>query len=207
MGSRRVYVVDDEEPIRRSVSLMLKVSNFDTREFETGDRFLADLDGLPPGCALLDIRMPGLDGFQVLSELVRKESPHAVVVMTGHGDVRSAVAALRGGAVAFVEKPFSKADLLDVLGLAFARLEDPGAFEERVRRAADRLDSLSATERKVLEGLAGNRSNEEISRKLGIDIARTELARARLMDQLDVRSVSAALNVAHLAGQQRLRER
>jgi two-component system response regulator FixJ len=198
-------VVDDEEAIRKSASLLLKVSGFEAHQFDCGEALLACADELTPGCVLLDIRMQGVDGFEVLDELKRRRSRHTTVVMTGHGDVRSAVTALRNGAVAFIEKPFSKASLLEVVELAFARLEDPQAFSKRMRDAAGLLDCLSETERKVFEGLTSDRSNEEISTDLGLEIGNIELLRARLMDQLNVQSISAALNIAYLADQHRER--
>jgi two-component system response regulator FixJ len=199
MAGRRVYVVDDEEPIRRSASLLLRVAGFEAHPFDSGQALVDVADALMPGAILLDMRMPGLDGIEVLRALHERGSPLPAVIMTGHGDLQAAVAALDCGAIAFVEKPFSKAMLLDPLELAFLKLEDPEGFAARGLEAGARIAALDIVEQKVLARLTYGRSSAEIGAELGLDPADVELRRARIFAQLGVDGIIGALNVASAA--------
>ena len=119
-SGRMVYLVDDDEAIRRSAGFMLKTSGFTVKSFVSGVEFLKEVKDLEPGCILLDIRMPGLDGLEVQKELHSRGVPYPVVVMTGHGDVGVAVQAMKAGAVDFIEKPFEKAVMLSANAEGFA---------------------------------------------------------------------------------------
>lgn len=199
MARRRVYVVDDEEPIRRSACLLLRVAGIDALAFESGQALIDAASGLVPGAILLDMRMPGLDGIEAKRALRERGSPHVVVILTGHGDVPAAVAALASGAVAFVEKPFSKAHLLEALDLAFLKLEDAEGFAARGVEARERIGALGAVEREILDRMTRGRSSEEIGLELGLAAAEVELRRARIFEQLGADSVTGALNVAFTA--------
>ena len=199
MPKRRVYLVDDEEPIRRSASLLLKSAGFDAHAFETGTAFLDIAGALSTGTILLDIRMPNIDGLAVQEELNERNSPHSIVVMTGHGDIQSAVSALTGGAVAFIEKPFSKAHLLAVLDIAYLKLEEPAGYASYLDGARNQVDSLGKREQAVLMGLAEARSNEEIARSIDMTLSELEVARARILEQFGVEGLIPALNIAHSA--------
>ena len=199
MAKRPVYVVDDEEPIRRSASLLLKVSGFTPSAFDCGPSFLDAQAELEPGCVLLDIRMPGLDGIAVQRRLADVDSAHATVVMTGHGDVSSAVAALEAGAITFVEKPFSKAQLLPAVELAFSRIDEPGLYRARLEAARDQVAALAEREQAVLSLLVQDHSSEQIAALLQMSPAELDSSRARILDQLGVESVPAALTIAFAA--------
>lgn len=199
MARRRVYIVDDEEPIRRSASLLLKVAGLDAHAFDSGKALLAVADALLPGAILLDMRMPDLDGIEVQRALRERNAPHPVIIMTGHGDVQAAVSAFESGAVAFVEKPFSKARLLEILDVAFMKIEDPKGFAARSSEAEMRIAALGAVEQELLERLMQGRSSAEVGVELGLAAAEVEARRARLFEQLGVDSVTGALNVAFAA--------
>jgi two-component system response regulator FixJ len=115
-----VYIVDDDGDVRRSLRLMLQVSGFQARAFDGGAAFLGEAEALEPGIVLLDLRMRGVDGLEVLGELARRGIGWPVIVMTGHGEPEVAQDAIAAGAVAFVEKPFEEA-------LLFRCLEEAGA--------------------------------------------------------------------------------
>ena len=137
---RLVHVVDDEEPVRRSLTFLLRTSGFDVRVHETGTAFLKTLREAPPGCILLDIRMPEMDGLEVQRELSRRGVTLPIIVLTGHGDVPIAVAAMKAGAVEFLEKPFEKAMLLAALEIGFASQPMEGIAVDRC--VLDRLGRL-----------------------------------------------------------------
>jgi two-component system response regulator FixJ len=199
-NDRTIYLVDDEESIRRSAGFMLRTSGFQVKTYASGTEFLKEVRNLSPGCILLDVRMPGMDGLEVQKELLGRGIPFPVIVMTGHGDVSVAVQAMKAGAVDFIEKPVAKAVLLDAVRESFARIEQAHHAEERLAEAQIRLEALSGREREVLEGLAKGFPNKTIAYDLGISPRTVEIHRANLMTKLGVTSLSEALRVAFAAG-------
>jgi two-component system response regulator FixJ len=194
-----VHLVDDDEAIRRSAGFMLKTSGFRVRTYESGVDLLKQVRSLEPGCILLDIRMPGMDGLDVQQALREQGVALPVVIMTGHGDVSLAVRAMKAGAVDFIEKPFEKAGLLAALEIGRTRLEQAERSRERAGEAALRLQALTPRERDVLEGLAQGLPNKSIAYDLGISPRTVEIHRANLMTKLGVRSLSEALRIAFAA--------
>jgi two-component system response regulator FixJ len=194
-----VYVVDDEEPIRRSACLLLKVAGFAPDPFESGRVFLEAEAKLEPGCVLLDIRMPDIDGITVQRQLVERGSRHATVIVTGHGDVASAVAALDAGAVTFIEKPFSRTQLMPAVEFAFSKIENGQAYRDHLDAARKRVESLGTREREVLSMYAQDKSSEQIAATLGAPPAEIDMSRALILQQLEVDSIAAALTLAFAA--------
>jgi two-component system response regulator FixJ len=197
---RLIHIVDDEEAIRRSASFMLKTSGFAVETHESGVAFLKAVRHAEPGCILLDVRMPEMDGLEVQSELVRRGIAMPVIILTGHGDVTIAVRAMKAGAVDFIEKPFEKALLLDAIAAAFARIDDAEARNRLAADAAILIGGLTAREQEVLSGLADGLPNKTIAYDLGISPRTVEVHRANLMSKLNVRSLSDALRIAFAAG-------
>ena len=195
----RVYLVDDDPSVRRSIGFMLKTSGFEVRIYESGVELVKEAPQLEPGCILLDIRMPGMDGLEVQQALRDKGVTHPVIIMTGHGDVSLAVQAMKAGALDFIEKPFEKAVLLSALELAGDRLRHSERGRERASEAAVRLQVLTSREREVLDGLAQGLPNKTIAYDLGISPRTVEIHRANLMQKLGVRSLSEALRIAFAA--------
>ncbi|MGA9580854.1 MAG: response regulator [Allosphingosinicella sp.] len=202
MAKRTVHVVDDEEPVRRSLALMLKVSGYAVSTFDSGAALLDAAEALVPGALLLDVRMPDIDGIEVQKHLASRGVRLPVVVMTGHGDLSIAAAALQAGAVAFLEKPFAKTALIDALETAFLELEDSEAYDRRRSAAAASVHALSETDRTLLTCLSAGRSSEGIAATLGISVASVEVRRARLLAELGAESINEALSMAFAAGLQ-----
>jgi len=195
-----VYIVDDDDAIRRSAGFMLKTSGFRVRSFESGVEFLKEARSLEPGCILLDIRMPGMDGLDVQRALRDEGVSLPVVIMTGHGDVNIAVQAMKAGAVDFIEKPFEKPTLLDALEQGQSRLKDDAVSLKRAEEARVRLNVLTPRELDVLRGLTQGLPNKTIAYDLGISPRTVEIHRANLMEKLGARSLSDALRLAFAAG-------
>ena len=195
-----VHLVDDDEAIRRSAGFMLKTSGFRVQTYETGVELLKQVRSLEPGCILLDIRMPEMDGLEVQRALREAGCMLPVVIMTGHGDVSVAVQAMKAGAVDFIEKPFEKQSLLTSLEAARGRLEQASAGSSRADEARHRLNVLTPRERDVLIGLVKGLPNKTIAYDLGISPRTVEIHRANLMEKLEVRSLSEALRIAFAAG-------
>jgi two-component system response regulator FixJ len=197
---RLVHIVDDEDAIRRSASFMLRTTGFDTRTYQSGIEFLKEAKHVDPGCVLLDVRMPGMDGLEVQRELNDRGIALPVIVLTGHGDISIAVQAMKAGAVDFLEKPFEKAQLMVALEAGFAKLERREDAATTTHDAEVRIAALTAREREVLQGLARGFPNKTIAYDLGISPRTVEVHRANLMTKLEVRSLSEALRIAFAAG-------
>lgn len=197
---RQIYLVDDDDAVRRSAGFMLKTSGFAVEPFASGVEFLKCVDELAPGCILLDVRMPGMDGLEVQRVLGERGITFPVIVLTGHGDVNVAVAAMKAGALDFIEKPFEKAVLLSALEEGFAQIERSDRSKARAAEAVVRLNVLTAREHEVLEGLVRGFPNKTIAYDLGISARTVEIHRANLMTKLNVRSLSEALRIAFAAG-------
>lgn len=195
-----VHIVDDEDSVRRSASFMLRTSGFDTRTYQSGVEFLKDAKHADPGCVLLDVRMPEMDGLEVQRTMNERGISLPVIVLTGHGDISIAVQAMKAGAVDFLEKPFEKAQLLNALEVGFARLDRREGTVTSAHDAGVRIAALTAREQDVLRGLARGHPNKTIAYDLGISPRTVEVHRANLMAKLEVRSLSEALRLAFAAG-------
>ena len=200
MSKRCVYVVDDEEPIRRSLRLMLTVEGYAVTLFDSGVSLLDAIDGLVPGSLLLDLRMPGKDGLEVQQEITSRGIGLPTVVMTGHGDLSVAIAALRNGAVAFLEKPFTRVAAVEALATAFLKLEQPDVYDRQLTEAAQAVASLAEDERSVLGHLAAGRSHETIGADLSLSLDDLESLRLRILSKLSVGDIKDAIAIALAAG-------
>ena len=196
---RLVHLVDDDEAIRRSASLMLRTSGFQVKTYVSGVEFLEHA-GRAAGCVLLDVRMPGMDGLEVQQALRDRGIFLPVIVMTGHGDIGVAVEAMKAGAVDFIEKPFEKGVLVKALEAGFDRIDKAGKRSARSEEAKARLRVLTARELDVLAGLVRGHPNKTIAYDLGISPRTVEIHRANLMTKLEVASLSDALRLAFAAG-------
>lgn len=199
-NSRTVYVVDDDEAFRRSVGFALRTSGYNVEPFASGIEILKAARKLSPGCILLDIRMPDIDGLEVQRTLREQGVALPIIIMTGHGDVGVAVQAMKAGAVDFIEKPFERTVLLSAVEKGFERIENAGRAGARAAEAELRLGALTAREKDVLVGLAKGFPNKTIAFDLGISPRTVEIHRANLMTKLGVASLSEALRVAFAAG-------
>lgn len=196
---RRVYVVDDEQAVRRSASFMLKTSGFGVECWESGEDFLKVAAGLAPGCVLLDVRMAGMDGLAVQDQLKSRGIMLPVVIVTGHGDVGLAVRAMKAGAIDFIEKPFEKAVIVNAIEQAHRLVNDRAQSDAMAEQARARLNVLTPREMDVLHGLVEGRANKVIAYDLGISPRTVEIHRANLMAKLGVHSLSEALRIAFAA--------
>lgn len=198
--SRTVHLVDDDEAVRRSASMMLRTSGYIVKTYASGVELLAGAGDLAPGCILLDVRMPEMDGLEVQRALKERGVLLPVVVITGHGDVNLAVQAMKAGAVDFIEKPFEKSVLTSAIEEGFARIDQAGRRHARADEAKVKLEALTPREHDVLEGLVRGHPNKTIAYDLGISPRTVEIHRANLMGKLGVPSLSEALRIAFAAG-------
>ena len=194
-----MYVVDDDESVRDSLEVLLASSNYAVRSFESGRDFLNQAPSLAPGCAILDVRMPEVDGIALLHRLSELNVKIPVIVMTGYGDVSIAVSAMKAGAVDFVEKPIAWEQILASIQVALNHYEQPLAIERARAAIGARLQLLSQREAEVLEGIVVGLPNKAIARRLSISPRTVEVHRARVMDKMQAQSLSELVRLA-LAG-------
>lgn len=200
MSAYPIYLVDDEISVRRSIGFMLKTSRYEVYTFEDGASFLKAVKNLEAGCVLLDLRMPGIDGLDVQTELSERGIAYPVVVMTGHGDIDVAVQAMKAGAVDFIEKPFDKDVMLAAISESFDRLDRSATANTQRKEAKVRLNSLTKREYEVLEGLVKGHPNKTIGYDLGISARTVEIHRSNVMKKLAVHNLSDLLRLAFAAG-------
>ncbi|HEV7328486.1 MAG TPA: response regulator [Bosea sp. (in: a-proteobacteria)] len=198
VDARFVYVVDDDPAIRRSLERLLDAAGFRVTSFATPAAFLGVADNLAMGCVMLDLRMPKMDGFEVLARLAQLNPDLPVIVITAQGDVPTAVRTMKAGAVDFIEKPYSD----DALIAAIEAALNTGAAKGRagdIAAAALLIDSLSPREREVLEALVAGQPNKIIAFSLGLSVRTVEVHRSRMMDRLGVRQLGQAVRLSVLA--------
>lgn len=201
MSKGNVYVVDDEAAVRRSLALLLKSAGFAVRDFDSADAFLtAAGEGLPFGCLLLDVRMPGMDGLALQAALKERHLQFPIVIVTAHGDVALAVSAMKAGACDFIEKPYTAASILSAAESALQRRDETLARAEEAKEAVSRIATLSPRETEVLLGLVAGHANKVIAFDLDVSTRTVEFHHANLMEKLGVRSLSEAVRLALAAG-------
>jgi two-component system, LuxR family, response regulator FixJ len=195
-----VYVVDDDVMVRHVLSQMLSGAGFAARGFSSAQDFLDAAPWLTPGCIVADVRMPGIDGLQLLRTLTEREMPFPVVIITGHANVPMAVRAIKTGAVDFLEKPFSEEAILGSIVRAQDRLgQSPREFEAG-ETARARVAALTNRERQVLEGVVAGLPNKTVAYDLGISTRTVDYYRARVMEKMQASSLSHLVRLALAAG-------
>jgi two-component system, LuxR family, response regulator FixJ len=190
-----VYVIEDDAGMRDAVSLLLQGAGFEVRSYPSAETFLSEVDCSKPICLLTDLRLPEMDGIALFRHLVRIGTEPAVVVITGHGDIPMAVAALKEGVVDFVEKPFDPGMLLDSVCDASRRA---AANQKRKAVAADietRRSALTPRESEVLMLMMDGHLNKVIAAKLEMSVRTTEHHRARILEKMGARSLSQLIKM------------
>lgn len=200
MKTDLIHIVDDDDAVRRSLSFLLKLAGYRTETHASGNGFLKAVDASQPGCVLLDVCMPDLDGLQVQAILKERGVALPVIVLTGHGDVAMAVEAMQAGAVTFMEKPYEKARLLTSVEEACSRARKHDFQHLAEQEARLLLNALTARERDVLDGLASGLPNKSIAFDLGISPRTVEIHRANLMSKLSAHNLADVLRIAIAAG-------
>jgi two-component system response regulator FixJ len=199
-GKGHVFVVDDETVIRQSLTLLLRASGYDSRPFSSGDDFLEAAPYLPPGCAIMDIHMPGVDGLEVQDQLLDNRPDIPLIFITGMGDVPTAVRAIKNGAVDFIEKPFDDDVLLDCLAAAMKKIDAQADRHAKHAAARELVGRLTLRETQVLRELVLGNSNKMVAYKLDLSVRTVEMHRARIMRKIGARSLADAIHVAVEAG-------
>jgi RNA polymerase sigma factor (sigma-70 family) len=196
-----VYIVDDDAEVRNSLGFLVESVGHVVKAFASAQEFLEALEPDPFGCLILDVRLPGMSGLQLLEELRRRGYELPTIMLTGHPDVKIAVRALKVGAFDFLEKPLGDQPLLDLVNQAIERSRRRREESIEKNRARSLVRALSPRERDVLRLLVDGKANKEIADVLGLSTRTVEGHRGRLADKLRVGSLAEMVRLAILAGE------
>jgi two-component system response regulator FixJ len=195
-----VHIIEDDAAMRRSVAILLDAAGFAVRQYDDARSLLSDLDRVNGDCVLADIRMPAIDGLEMLKRIRAAGYPVKVVMMTGHGDIATAVRAMKLGAWDFIEKPFASEALINAVRTAFIGEASGIGPDVEIHTFLERLSQLSEREREVLQQLLLGKTNKEIGRDLAISPRTVETYRAKIMMKTLCESVPELVRVAVRAG-------
>jgi two-component system response regulator FixJ len=191
-----VHVVEDDLAMRDALLLLMRSASLPARGYASAEEYLAEHDGRQSACLLVDIRLPGINGLALQRELVSRGADPAIVMITGHGDIPLAVAALKAGAIDFVTKPFDPAALLDSVREAWQRTAETRRRAAAAAEIDARLQTLTPREASILALLTEGRPSKIIAADLGISPRTVEHHRARIMEKMRARSLSQLIRAA-----------
>ncbi len=198
--SGTVFLIDDDPGVRDSLGLLLSLKGVRTQPYANAESFIETYRSDWPGCVLTDLRMPGMTGLELQNVLRERRVDLPVVVLTAHGDVATARAALKNGAFDFLEKPIDDVMLIDVLRNAL-RVDRERRTAANSRSSADaRMERLTGREREILALIAAGHQNREIATQLGISPRTVEVHKARIMEKLECHSLAELIRMNLAAG-------
>jgi two-component system response regulator FixJ len=200
---RTVHIIDDDDAARDSLALLVESEEMTALAYASAQDFLSRLTPQTEGCIITDIRMPGIDGMQLIALLKERACRLPVVAISGHGDVATAVAAMKAGVHDFIEKPFNGAALIDVIQRCFQSLDETENLEATRASVLARMNSLSRREREVLDALVLGKSNKAIAAQLSLSPRTVEIYRANVMTKMKAPSLSDLVRMSLLIEQTR----
>ena len=195
----KAHVIDDDDDARESLAFLLSTAGVQSDTYASARAFL-DVATRAAGVVVTDVRMPEMDGMELVRRLAELGVSLPVIVMTGHGDVPLAVAAMKAGVVDFIEKPYDDEVMLGAIRSALARQGETQARDEERAELSRRFDGLSPRERQVLDGLVAGKANKVIAHDLGISPRTVEIYRAHVMTKMQAQSLSELVRMAMVAG-------
>jgi len=195
-----IFLVDDDETVLRALRRLLAAAGYEVVTYASPLQFLAEHDAAAPGCAVLDLSMPGIDGLGIQAALSAGCVMRPVIFLTGTGDIPTSVRAMKAGAVDFLTKPVLADDLLAAVARAVAQDREGRRAQSSTAEAAARLATLTPREREVLTLVVAGRLNKQIAHELGTSIKTIKVHRARVMTKMGVRTVADLVRAAEPAG-------
>ena len=194
MTDHSVFVIDDDEAVRESILCLLRSHGLRTRAFASGVQFFDNLPDVPSACVITDVRMPGMDGAEVVRRLrTLKGETWPIIVITGHAEVPLAVELMKAGVVDYIEKPFEPNRLVEVVRGSFAHLDDLLLQKAETDAAIRRLARLTPREREVFQALVQGRTNKHIAGDMRISPRTVEIFRAKVMEKMEADTLSALI--------------
>lgn len=191
-----IHIVDDEEAVRHSLVFLLSAFGFPSQTHASATAFLSLSDKLKNACLVTDFRMPDMTGLDLLKALRARGHAMPVIIITGHGDIQTAVAAMKAGASDFIEKPFAEDVLINTIKTVSTEAQNHALATEQNEAARSKLDMLSPRERQVLEGVVSGSPNKIIAHTLGLSPRTVEVYRANIMAKMQVRTLADLVRVS-----------
>jgi FixJ family two-component response regulator len=191
-----IHIVDDDESIRSSLSDLLRSVGYDVRAYDSAKAFLSDAPKDTPGCIIADVRMPGLSGLELQGAVARLAAGLPVIFITGFGDVRMSVQAMKAGAIDFLEKPYRDQEILDAIASA---LEANRAHRQRgmvLQTLQERYGTLTSREREVMGLVCAGKLNKEVAASLGLSEVTVKVHRSSAMRKMAARTVAELSRMA-----------
>jgi FixJ family two-component response regulator len=198
--TNEVFIVDDDPSVSAALSVVLSGEGYQVASFVEGEAFLAAARSRTPGCVLLDVHLPGSSGLDILKQLDAQSYPAPVLIISGRGDIPTAVEAIRNGALDFIEKPFDAVAVVARVRSAIDAWHDGNGKDSILARDFPGHDRLTARERDVLERIAQGASNKEAGRELGISPRTIEVHRARIMEKLAAKNAADLMRIVLRGG-------
>ena len=195
-----VCIVDDDSAVLKSLARLLRSARLNVMAFGSPQEFLERHDPRAPGCLVLDLAMPGLNGLELQAALTVKGSAIPIIFLTGHGDIPTSVQAMKRGALDFLTKPVNDGDLLKAVQVAIEKDRIARLASAELEDIQARLDSLTPREREVLTHVVSGQLNKQTAADLGIVEKTIKIHRARVMEKMKVHSVAELVHLAERAG-------
>jgi two-component system, LuxR family, response regulator FixJ len=192
-----VSIVDDDQQVRESLAALIQSMNIDVECYASGRDFLDHCTESRPGCVVLDLRMPQISGLEVIEELAARKIDVPVIMISGHGDIPAAVAAIKAGAVDFLEKPYRGSALIESVRRALERDAKQREARAERRELRERYESLTHDEKQVLELTVAGRPDKAIATALDLSLRTIQLRRASVMRKMHARSRAELIGLAH----------
>ena len=196
MSSLTIFLIDDQASVRHAMGEMLSVFGYNVEAFESAEGFLQALDPQSQGCVVADVRMPGMDGIELVRELARRQVLLPVVVVSGHADIAMAVSAIKAGAEDFIEKPVDDVQLVAAINRGLARMHRQTYLQESVQDLRDRYERLTPREKEVLLLVVEGYTSHAIAERLGIGTRTVESYRVQIAEKLRAESVAVLVRQA-----------
>lgn len=194
MNSQIVYIVDDDEAVRDSLALLCESEGLEVKGYDSAESFLKDFCLDMAGCLILDVRMGGMNGPKLQSELKLLGNPMPVIYLTGHGDIPMSVQAMKEGAFDFLTKPVDGTKLLELIQAALSKNDESNGQRALTANQCRILERLTSREREVMALAIAGQTNKEIARQIGISFRTVETHRAKIFHK------TATKNLLELAG-------
>ncbi len=191
-----VFLVDDDEAVRDSLGLLMKSVSLNSQSFASADEFLGQYEPECPGCLILDIRMPGMNGMELQQKLIEMRAILPIIFITGHGDIPMAVEAMQRGAIDFIPKPFRDHELLDRVNKALEQDQENRSSLLKQEEVEKRIDTLTPREKQVMKLVVLGKANKVIAGDLDVSQRTVEIHRSRVMEKMKARSLAQLVRMS-----------
>ena len=195
-----VFIVDDDAAVLKALSRLLRATGYDIQSYTSPREFLTGHDATVPGCAVLDVSMPGLDGLELQQVLTAGGAPRPIIFVTGKGDIPTSVRAMKAGAIDFLTKPVSDADLLGAITRAREQDTTSRQMQAELASIQAKIATLTPREREVFAHVVAGQLNKQIAADLGTVEKTIKVHRGRVMEKLGVRTLADLVRLAERAG-------